>query len=190
MNTLGTIGTCVPLPDGTLFDLSDPDYSLFTIPVIAQILSKICRYGGRSPRFYSVAEHSALAAEYCQVVLDGRYAREVLLHDAADAILVEMPTPAKKLLPDYRELEARFAADMTEHLQLRPEADSVVEHCDKAMLKFEMMRFYPAVVDDHLPLLKLYSTSNTRMILRCADPDTAEKMFLDRWESICADDRA
>ena len=66
---------------------------------IAHALSLLCRYGGHSRVFYSVAEHCVLISD--RVGLDG------LLLDAGEAYLLDIPRPVKALLPEYKWAEAR-----------------------------------------------------------------------------------
>lgn len=86
---------------GQRFNPDDPEVSILDI---AHGLSNICRFGGQSAEFYSVAEHSVLVAS---VVKNRSYALEALLHDAAEAYLGDVPRPIKAKLPCYMELEER-----------------------------------------------------------------------------------
>lgn len=62
---------------------------------IAHSLALKCRFNGHTPSMYSVAQHSVLVAR--QIInWDGRWALKGLLHDAAEAYLVDLPTPIKK----------------------------------------------------------------------------------------------
>ena len=80
---------------------------------IAHALSLLCRYGGHTDRFYSVAEHCVLMSEW---VPPGD-ALAALLHDATEAYVVDVPRPLKRYLAEYRAVEdivwtaisARFA---------------------------------------------------------------------------------
>lgn len=86
---------------------------------IAHALSMICRYGGHSRRFYSVAEHCVLMANYAledaSPEAQGR-ARETalwcLLHDAAEAYIGDMVRPLKVTprFGAYRELDDKLTA--------------------------------------------------------------------------------
>jgi hypothetical protein len=59
---------------------------------IAHALSLICRYGGHSSRFYSVAEHCVLMSH----AVAPEHALWALLHDATEAYLGDMIRPLKR----------------------------------------------------------------------------------------------
>lgn len=81
---------------GKRFDPLNPDPSLIDIQDIAHALSNICRFGGHSSRFYSVAEHSVLVGEALwNLHHDADLALAGLLHDAAEAYLGDVPRPLK-----------------------------------------------------------------------------------------------
>jgi hypothetical protein len=97
---------------GKRFDPLNPDPALIDIDDIAWALSNICRFGGHSSRFYSVAEHSVLVGEYLSGVGGRRLALAGLLHDATEAYLGDVPRPLK-YRPEfafYREAEAKLEA--------------------------------------------------------------------------------
>lgn len=82
---------------GKQFWLLEPNPEDVDIKDIAHALSLICRYGGHSRVFYSVAEHSILVGQ--KTGLHG------LLHDAAEAYVGDMVRPLKYHFPLFREVE-------------------------------------------------------------------------------------
>jgi len=74
-----------------------------SIKDIAHALSLICRYGGHSKVFYSVAEHS-IRVSY---VIDPEYKLAALLHDSAEAYLGDIIRPLKHNFPEIIEAERR-----------------------------------------------------------------------------------
>lgn len=100
---------------------------------IAHSLSLICRYGGHTTRFYSVAEHCVLLSQ----AVAPEHALWALLHDATEAYVGDMVRPLKSHMPTYQMIEykvwgaiaLRFGIDQPDALpKLMPlevkEADS------------------------------------------------------------------
>ena len=98
----------------------DPRPEEVNVVDIAIALSNQCRFGGHLgkwvsikpghdrfiPQLYSVAQHSVLVA----LNLPPAFQKQGLLHDAAEAYLVDVPRPIKKYLVNYGVFEARLAA--------------------------------------------------------------------------------
>jgi hypothetical protein len=80
-----------------------PEPSVFTVMDIAHALSNQCRYSGHTKRFFSTAQHCCLLAVYASEKgaspLD---CAQVLMHDAPEAYLVDIPRPVKQFMPEYR----------------------------------------------------------------------------------------
>jgi hypothetical protein len=75
---------------GSYVDLVAPDPHSICIEDVAHALGNLCRFAGHTWRFYSVAEHSVLAATLAE--------RHHLLHDAHEAYLSDIPSPVKQRL--------------------------------------------------------------------------------------------
>lgn len=86
---------------GKKFYFSDPRVDQINLVDIAHGLSLQCRFAGQCDVFYSVAEH-------CVRMVNWRLpgdAKIQLLHDAAEAYLSDIPTPIKRILPEFQALE-------------------------------------------------------------------------------------
>lgn len=79
---------------GLGFDSEDPQPDAITIEDIAHALSNICRYGGHTGSFYSVAQHSVLVSLHT----DAKFARVALMHDASEAYIGDVIRPVKRRL--------------------------------------------------------------------------------------------
>ncbi len=77
---------------------------------IAYGLARIARYTGQTRHRYSVASHSLMVAD----LVPSRLHASGLMHDAIEAILGDVSSPLKALLPDYLEIEARWEAAMAD----------------------------------------------------------------------------
>lgn len=94
----GQRGAWMQTYTGRAFYPHDPRPEEISIFDIAHGLAAQCRYNGHTRRFYSVAEHSV----YVSRSVDPRFAREALLHDAAEAYVGDLIRPLKTgLLGSY-----------------------------------------------------------------------------------------
>jgi len=86
-------------------DFRKPDPKQILIEDIATGLSNMPRFAGQLERFYSVAEHCILAERYYFQRTqdpDPEVCKAILMHDATEAFMCDVPTPLKKLLEDYQ----------------------------------------------------------------------------------------
>lgn len=130
---------------GTLFYPRDPQPEDMHLSDIANALANLCRYGGHVPKFYSVAQHSVLCARMAEKMrLHHALVAATLMHDAGEAYLVDMPRPIKKMLAEYRALEAGIDKVIAEKwcLNLSP-MPSIVKEIDNRMLATEASQFFP-----------------------------------------------
>ncbi|CNJ14690.1 Uncharacterised protein [Yersinia aldovae] len=118
---------------GLDFDYLKPVASSICIKDIAQALSHECRFAGHLPNFYSVAQHSLLIS----TIVPEEFALEALLHDATEAYCKDIPSPLKRLLPDYQAIEQRVDIVIRETFGLPAEMSEVVHYCDLVMLATE-----------------------------------------------------
>lgn len=94
---------------GKGFDPVSPKPEDIDIKDIFKGLSNNCRFAGQLKGgidFYSVAQHSVLAALWAEndgVPISSCFA--ILLHDFSEAYLSDISSPVKQVLPEYRKLE-------------------------------------------------------------------------------------
>jgi len=147
---------------------------------IAHALAYQCRYTGHVVRFYSVAEHCCLLHDYAK---EAGYRnvrlRAILLHDAVEAYICDLPAPVKNLLPDYRELERSVQAAVTEAFHLRPLTD-LLKELDARIVRDEVESLLgaPPASWNHHPKGRL------GVAIRCWSPGEAEYHFLRRAKEI------
>lgn len=67
---------------------------------VARALSRICRYGGRCPRWYSVARHSRLVSLLLPAEATPRQHLLALLHDGHEPEIGDILRPLESSLPD------------------------------------------------------------------------------------------
>ncbi len=86
---------------GKRFYALDPRPEDVDILDIAHALSMQCRFGGHTREFFSVASHSLLVS----TLVPDRLRLPALLHDAAEAYLIDLPRPIKRQ-PEFAHLRA------------------------------------------------------------------------------------
>jgi uncharacterized protein len=165
---------------GRRFDPLDPTPDSIELEDIAHALSNICRWGGHTSEFYSVAQHSVLVSIVCPPEL----AAWGLMHDAAEAYFGDIPRPLKLLLPDYAELEHRTMRVIAEKFGLPWPEPPALKQYDNEVLAREALAF---MLDHALhdgtgrPLRISPSGSGTRHIF-AQPPDMAMDAFLHRFD--------
>lgn len=170
-------GDWVCTVSGRRFYPEDPRPGDFDIGDIAHALAHLCRFGGHSRTFYSVAQHSVLVSFFCDPV-DARWG---LLHDATEAYLVDLPTPVKRSrgMERYTEIELTAMTALAEQFGLPGTVPVSVKRADDAILTAEARDLMPAgsVKDWYLPvapppdLTRIFPWS----------PPVARKHFLERY---------
>lgn len=123
-------GNWMQTAGGRAYWPTDPRPEDVHIEDIAHALSQICRYGGHSPRFYSVAEHSFHVSH----LVPPEDALHALLHDAAEAYCGDIVRPLKLNLPGYKDIEAANWKAICARFELDEVLPDSVHHADVAML--------------------------------------------------------
>lgn len=139
------MGNKINLYSGTTIDLMNPSPEDIKIEDIAHALSNICRFGGHTPFFYSVAEHSMLAL-WCAYKdgLESDARKAILFHDATEAYLGDVVRPLKQNLDEYTEVESRMEACIGEALSIDfCKHREAIKKYDHISLRMEMTKFWP-----------------------------------------------
>ncbi len=119
---------------GEFVDIFSPQSEQINIEDIAHALSNICRFGGHTRHFYSVAEHSVR----CSLIVAKKHRLAALLHDASEAYLLDIPRPVKTYLKDYRKQEDLFMKLIAEKYNFKYPLDTEVTEADDVMLESEI----------------------------------------------------
>lgn len=123
---------------GRCIDFTNPQPEDIDIEEIAHSLGLLCRFGGHCKEFYSVAEHSVRCAALAKEMnLSEDLQLEALLHDAAEAYIVDMPRPIKYTLKGYKEVETIFDKVIRDKYGLPPEMSKEVHLIDNTLLSTE-----------------------------------------------------
>jgi hypothetical protein len=154
---------------GKVFHPISPRVDEVCIVDIAHALSLQCRYAGHVSSFYSTGEHCVHIANY----LPEEYKLWGLLHDAAEAYLVDIPRPLKRYLPDYRAIEQRVMFAICEHFGLRRMEPPEVKDADDRIIENErrvLLAPNPLWSHDRAPL--------PGVTIECWTPAQSEQHFL------------
>lgn len=145
-----------------VFDLKILDPDSICIEDIAHALSLTPRFGGHLEKMYSVAQHSVMVAINCR---ENQLAG--LLHDASEAYIGDMPSPFKKMMPEYKIIENRLMKVISEKFGFIIPLPAEVKEADRMLLDMEWSAF----------VLKNYK-------MEYWTPEEAEKEFLRMFYSL------
>lgn len=124
---------------GILFDVFNPRLEDIGEEDIAHGLSHLCRFGGHSPKFYSVAQHSVLGSQEEGTPLEQM---EFLFHDGSEAFLIDLPRPIKRQIPEYRNIENKLLELIFKRFNLRFPLSERVHEIDNKLVRFEYDKFF------------------------------------------------
>lgn len=175
--TPAILASKIKLYSGEYFDYSKPDETPITMVDIAVGLSNVCRFGGQLESFYSVAEHSVLClniARHLGCTLEEKIA--VLLHDAAECVMGDMPGPLKMLLPQYKAIENRVYSEIQKTFNIGY-ANSIVKPIDLMALRVEKETLKGG--QDRWHLLEDVRDMSDIVQVSCLSPYGACSAFLD-----------
>ena len=122
---------------GLYIDVFDPTPDMICIEDIAHGLSNVCRFAGQIPEFYSVAHHSVLVHNRVQK----EFRLQALLHDASEAYLGDMPSPIKRKLPAYKNVEKKLMKVIADKFGFDHKLHYSVKEADKNVLEMEWEYF-------------------------------------------------
>jgi len=124
---------CIHTFSGIAFDLLNPQPEMILLEDIIHSLSLINRFNGAARFPYSVAQHSLYVAS----LLPDELKLHGLLHDAPEAYVGDMVSPLKKIMSQYKEVEANISRVVANVFGLSYPAPLEVKKADLAVLSAE-----------------------------------------------------
>jgi len=141
----------INLQSGKRINLINTKLDDITINDIARGLANKGHYGGHTPEYFSIAEHSILVS-YITKNLQG------LLHDASEAYIGDMLTPIKDLVPDFVQIENNLMDKVMQKFNLQYDYDEV-KYADTLIKGYEWIHFFkedcPFIDRDEISIAKL-----------------------------------
>lgn len=118
---------------GKYINLINPVPDDILIEDIAHALAKQPRFAGHLPVDFSVAQHSLLCCKLAQK--ENKLA--ALMHDASEAYLLDIPTPLKARLKDYKKIEANLMSVIAKKFGFEFPLNDQIKEIDKFLLHWE-----------------------------------------------------
>jgi len=150
---------------GTFVNVFDTNPDSIKIEDIAHALSRLPRFGGHLNRHYSVAQHSVLCAEMAKTKKDKKAA---LLHDGSEAYLLDMPSPIKVRMGEYKQYEDKLMGIIFKKYDLEWPLSNNIKKIDRKMLLIEWANL--AVIDNKE--------------FKCWTPNKAKKEFMKLYKQL------
>jgi hypothetical protein len=151
--------------------LHNPSPSQILIDDIAHGLAHQCRFNGQTNQFYSVAQHSVIVAS----ILPPELKLAGLLHDAAEAYLGDIVQPLKELLPEFAQIESRFANVIGERFKVDLTHNELVKKADLIALATERRDLMPMEIVEWDSLI---GVSPLNKSITPLNPDKAKAEFI------------
>lgn len=139
--------TAIATVTGRVIDFLHPDPDQLHLDDIARGLSRAPRYAGQTDKHYTVLQHSLLVAHLVPAT-DRLHA---LLHDAPEAYLCDVPSPAKEAMrvvspggdSGYDVLEQRLWFAMAKRWDISPVLPESVKKADTMAMVVEAPELQP-----------------------------------------------
>lgn len=137
----------ISLLNGGYFDYAEPEKSVYDITDVARGLSHTARFSGQTDRPYNVAQHSVIVSR----MVPHEHALAGLLHDAQESFMADVPSPLKRMLPGYKELELRAEADLCKRFGVKFPLHSCIKEADIRLFLAERRDMQPEVKEECYP---------------------------------------
>lgn len=124
---------CIRTNSGIFMNVFEPTADMFCIEDIAHALAAQPRFAGHLNRHYSVAQHCVLSARMAKK----KNKKAALLHDSTEAFILDMPSPIKARMPEYKEFERKLMIAIANKFNIQFPFDKEIKKIDKIMIHIE-----------------------------------------------------
>jgi hypothetical protein len=125
---------------GIYVDVFNPTEDMFDIQDIAHGLSMIPRFGGHMKIFYPVSQH-CIDCVYMDKFAIEKFSVEdrfdLLMHDCSEAYLLDIPSPIKKLLNGYSDIEDNLMKVLSKKFRFNYPFKQIIKDIDRLRLEIE-----------------------------------------------------
>ena len=163
---------------GTLINPYDLKVTDFDPRIIAQTLSRVCRFWSQTSEFYSVAQHCLIMESLFDDIELKKWA---MLHEVFEGLTgMDVPTPIKHSpeMESYRIAEDKAIEQAANIFSLTPPMPEKIKLMDKRLMVTEALRFMNTANYNWTQIAKPLPLS---IIGRPLDIKEAEIAFLTRW---------
>ena len=134
MNIFNAPKDCIRTNSGLYINVFEPTSEMICVEDIAHALASIPRFGGHLNKRYSVAQHSV---KCCEMAVSLEDKKASLMHDASEAYMLDIPTPIKSKLPDYKMYEANLMVFIAKEFGFQYPLSEEIHAIDREMLLYE-----------------------------------------------------
>lgn len=145
---------CIRTHSGIYINVFEPTPEMICVEDMAHALSQQPRFAGHLPRFYSVAQHSVL----CMRLATLYKKMAALLHDGSEAYILDIPTPIKNRMPEYKKVEDTLMGVIAKKFEFDYPLNQEVKDIDRQMLHTE----WDNIVANHNPNFICWSQAEAK----------------------------
>lgn len=177
----------IQLTSGVHFDYLNPGKTYIPIEDIGHSLGNICRFAGHCKYYFSVAQH----AYNCSYAVEPEFAFAALMHDTGEAFTNDLPSPLKRIFPQFKELEKNIETAIAKMHGFQYPLPDAVHKVDRDMLLLEKEHLFPGTEDwewlENLDITYLHNLVAVGAVnMGLMSPARATELFLQRYEELKA----
>lgn len=143
--SLNKLDGCINTYSGIKFDIFHPQKEMINIFDIAKGLAYKAHFGGQTPFYFSIAQHSVLVHNFAlekYSIVNKDILLAALLHDASEAYIGDMVKPLKIHLSNFCKIEDRITKVIFDAFNINIELLKVIKPFDKEAQYLEYDVFY------------------------------------------------